>query len=205
MRETPRHLVELAREDSERVPRLGLGFLKTTVDPRLHRRLLEHLRANIHNFKPEPANDYLLTESKRFYPSLLYHDEAFNQSLLSDLQQAHEEWSGLPLKKAACYGVRVYQPGSYLHNHVDRARTHVVSCTICIDRRLSSRWPFYIEDVDGRPHEVSIEPGEIVFYESARLRHGRPYALDGEYYASIFVHYTPINWTLDAPGPLAAT
>ena len=36
----------------------------------------------------------------------------------------------------------------------------------------------------------------MVFYESARLLHGRPYALDGEYYASVFVHFTPIGWEL---------
>jgi prolyl 4-hydroxylase len=40
----------------------------------------------------------------------------------------------------------------------------------------------------------------MVFFEGARLKHGRPYALDGQYYANIFVHYTPLDWDLDAKG-----
>jgi prolyl 4-hydroxylase len=201
MYETPERLVELQSKDLEKVTLLGLGFVKTTLDPWLHERLLEHFRSNVHNFKSEAANGFLMTENSRSYPSLLYQNEKFNQRLMSDLQSAHERWSGLSLKKAACYGIRVYQPRSYLYNHVDHARTHIVSSTICVDHRLHGPWPLYIEDLEGRPHEVSIEPGEMVFYEGARLKHGRPYPLDGEYYANIFVHYTPVDWDLDALRP----
>jgi len=48
-----------------------------------------------------------------------------------------------------------------------------------------------MEDVDGNASQVVIEPGEFVFYEGMRLAHGRPYPLDGEFYAGIFVHYQP--------------
>ena len=68
-----------------------------------------------------------------------------------------------------------------------------MSSTICVDHRLRSPWPLYVEDDAGRPHEVSIEPGEMVFSEGARLTHGRPYALDGEYYANISC--TTPQWT----------
>ena len=200
MYETPQHLVDAQSRDRSKVPELGLGFLKVTLDSRIHSRLMDHLRSNIHNFKSEPSNGFVCTENPRSYPSLLYQDEEFNQKVLRDLHQAHEEWSGLPLRKAACYGIRVYQPQSYLFKHVDHARTHIVSSTICVDHRLNSPWPLYIEDQDGKPNEVSIEPGEMVFFEGARLKHGRPYALDGQYYANIFVHYTPLTWDLDAQG-----
>jgi len=38
-----------------------------------------------------------------------------------------------------------------------------------------------------------MNPGEMVFYEGARLRHGRAYPLQGDYYVSIFVHYRPVT------------
>jgi hypothetical protein len=192
LHKTPERLIQWQLKDRAKIPLLGLGFHKTTIDRSLHEVLLRHLRSNIHKFKSEPANAFLQTESATAYPSLLYHDEEFNQQLLRDLQGMHERWSGLSLKQAACYGIRVYQPGSYLYNHTDRP-THVVSSTICVDHRLTNRWPLYIEDLDGRAHEVPVEPGEIVFFEGARLQHGRPYALEGEYYATIFIHYTPTN------------
>jgi hypothetical protein len=204
LHQTPPHLVKQQQAVRNKVPLLGLGFLKTKIDPALHERLLKHLHANIHKFKSEPPNEYLLTESKSAFPSMLYQDEEFNQQLLRELQKLHEEWSGLKLKRAACYGIRIYQPGSYLYSHTDR-ETHVVSSTICVDHRLSNRWPLYIEDLEGQPHEIPVEPGEMVFFEGARLEHGRPYALDGEYYANIFVHYTPTSLAFDPRGGSLST
>jgi prolyl 4-hydroxylase len=201
MYETPAHLFTDQMEILKSVRSLGLGFKKTTLDPQIYERLLDHFRSNIHRFKSEPSNGFIETENPRAFPSLLYQDDAFNQQLLSDLQPAHEAWSGLPIRRAACYGIRVYQPKSYLYNHVDRAGTHVVSSTVCVDHRLISPWPLYIEDNEGRPHEVSIEPGEMVFFEGARLKHGRPYPLEGEYYANIFIHYTPLDWHLTPQEP----
>lgn len=198
MYETPRHLVEGLEESLKLVPSLGLGFAKVTLDPSIFEGLRIHFLSNIQNFKSETNDDFISSDNPRTYPSLLYHNEAFNQKLMSDLHAAHETWSGLKLKKAACYGIRVYQSGSFLYNHVDRAATHIVSSTICVDHRLNSPWPLYIEDHDGRAHEISVEPGEMVFFEGAKLKHGRPYALDGEYYANIFVHYTPLDWKLGA-------
>jgi hypothetical protein len=192
LHKTPEGLIQGQIKDRAKIPLLGLGFHKTTIDRALHEALLHHFRSNIHKFKSEPANAFLQTESANGFPSLLYQDEEFNQKLLRDLQGMHESWSGLPLKKAACYGIRVYQPGSYLYSHTDRT-THIVSSTICVDHRLTNCWPLHIEDLEGHTHEVPVDPGEIVFFEGARLQHGRPYALEGEYYANIFVHYTPLN------------
>lgn len=199
MYETPAHLADRQHRDLSRVPSLGRGFKKVALDPVLHTRLLDHFRSNVRNFRSEPGNPYLLTENKRAFPSLIYQDEKFNGRLMDDLQAVHQEWSGVELKSAACYGIRVYQPGSYLYNHLDQINTHIVSSTICIDHRLNDPWPLCIEDLEGHPHEVFVEPGEMVFYEGARLSHGRPYPLDGEYYANMFVHYTPVDWKLKKP------
>jgi hypothetical protein len=42
---------------------------------------------------------------------------------------------------------------------------------------------------------VDIPPGKLFFYESAKLSHGRPSTLDGEFYAHIFVHFRPVGWS----------
>ena len=199
MYETPAHLLEQHKKAKEVVPSLGVGYSKAKLDSQLHEQLLNHMRLNLHKFRSEAAGEFIQTENRRSYPSLLYQDEEFNQRLMSSLQPVHEKWCGRPVKKAACYGIRVYQPGSYLFNHIDHTHTHVVSSTICVDHRLRNPWPLWIEDDEGRPQEVSIEPGEMVFFEGARLLHGRPHVLDGEYYANIFVHYTPLDWSIGAP------
>ena len=38
-----------------------------------------------------------------------------------------------------------------------------------------------------------MEPGDIVYYESARCLHGRMNPLRGEYYINLFSHYRPID------------
>ena len=201
MYETPEHLATNQADIADKVRSLGLGFKKVKLPSEMHGRLLAHLRTNVQKFKPEASDAFIETENSRCFPSLLYQDEAFNQALLAELQPMHEEWSGVSLKKAACYGIRAYQPRSYLYNHIDRARTHVVSSTICVDCKLNEEWPLYIEDLEGKPCEVAVEPGEMVFFEGALLKHGRPYPLDGEFYANLFLHYTPLDWELDLQSP----
>ena len=48
------------------------------------------------------------------------------------------------------------------------------------------RHPLY-DDWD----QVVLRPGEMLFYESARLAHGRPSVFRGQFYDNIFVHYKP--------------
>ena len=91
----------------------------------------------------------------------------------------------------SCYGVRTYQRDSYLHLHVDTVNTHVISGIINVNQSVGSAWPLEILDHDGKLHSVTMEPGDLVFYESARLLHGRPHPLDGDSYANVFVHYMP--------------
>lgn len=198
MYETPPEIVEQQGKLRETVPSLGLGFKKTSLDPALHGRLMDSLRTNVHRFKSEPGGGFIHSENPRAYPSLIHTDRDLNDALLDELLEEHEAWSGLRLKKAACYGIRVYQPRSYLYVHIDRAQSHVVSSTICVDSRVNTPWPLYIEDEEGKSNEVVLEPGEMAFFEGARLKHGRPYPLDGDYYANIFLHYTPVDWKLSA-------
>ena len=180
-------------EQQVAAPYYGVGFRKAKLDPEIHRHLSEFFRANVERFRPEHEIDVVCSGTPQTIPSLYYEDRSFNAWLSRALQPRHEEWSGMRLVGTYCYGIRVYQRGTFLHTHVDRPGTHIISSTICVDHRLNDAWPLHIEDVDGNASQIDLEPGEILFYEGARLKHGRPYPLDGDYYAGIFVHYRPIQ------------
>jgi prolyl 4-hydroxylase len=187
---TPAEFDVRTRNQQARVPYLNVGFHKIDVSQtpwfgELH----EHYRIHEKDFRPEGSNPFLLNVDPSKPPALLYEDPDFNARLHQTLQPLHEEWCGQHLMPTACYGMRMYLSGAYLFNHVDRIETHVVSSTLCIAQELEGRWPLYIEDRDGVPHEVDINPGEIVFYESAKLKHGRPYDLMGSHYVGQFIHY----------------
>lgn len=192
---------ELARRQhflQSLVPYYGLGFRKTVLEPTLFARIMDHYLENLDRFHPEVEDGFILNEDPLRLPSLLFEDKDFNRRLLRELHPAHEAWAGMPLREANCYGIRVYQRGSYLYGHVDNPLTHHISATICVDHRLDRPWPLHLVDIEGRAHQVSLEPGEMLFFEGARLEHGRPFPLDGDYFANLYVHYTPLDWQAPA-------
>jgi len=104
-----------------------------------------------------------------------------------------EKWAGLPLELTSVYGVRRYKRGAVLYTHLDKLSTHVISVIINIAQKVNEPWPLYIMDHAGKPHQVSLEPGEMLWYESAKLVHGRPLPFNGTYYDNIFVHFKPTS------------
>ena len=189
--EMPEWLKTQTRQQQSAAQYCGLGFKVGRLDPEIHSLLQEKLRASAAQFVPEQSIGEIETLNQSFIPTLSFEDQQFNEAVSLTLKPAHEEWSGMQLVDSACYGFRAYQRGCYLHNHVDRSDTHVISSTICIDSRLEQPWPLCVEDIYGESHQVNLQPGEFLFYEGARLLHGRPWPLVGDYYVGMFIHYRP--------------
>lgn len=111
--------------------------------------------------------------------------------VLHELLPYAEAWSGIELTPATAYGFRLYQNQSQLTMHVDKMQTHIISFIYHIDSDANEPWPIVIEDFHGVTHEVTLTPGDLLFYESSKCFHGRPRRLNGRYYSSLFVHYYP--------------
>lgn len=119
--------------------------------------------------------------------------------VLDALQGLHEDWSGVELTPRAAYGFRIYRSGQSLRRHCDRLETHVISSIVHVAADVDEPWPLTIEDHAGRPHDVVLEPGQMLLYESASCPHARRLPLVGRYYTSLFLHYQPKqgwDWTL---------
>mmetsp|Transcript_1625 Transcript_1625/g.3400 ORF Transcript_1625/g.3400 Transcript_1625/m.3400 type:complete len:556 (-) Transcript_1625:37-1704(-) len=121
-----------------------------------------------------------------------------HQERLKDMVSA---WSGVEVEETVMYGFRQYQEGARLLTHVDRHTTHAVSLIVNIAQGgLEEPWPVEVYDHGGRLHEVVMEPGDVVYYESAKNLHGRNRPLKGKngYYVNLFTHYRPVaegdNW-----------
>mmetsp|Transcript_33244 Transcript_33244/g.87438 ORF Transcript_33244/g.87438 Transcript_33244/m.87438 type:complete len:299 (+) Transcript_33244:116-1012(+) len=100
-------------------------------------------------------------------------------------------------------GVRVYQRGASLAPHLDWAHKFVVSATINVRQAQNDTgWPLHMRDFGGRAaHVLEHLEGEAVLYEGSRMLHGRPHALDDEYYAAAFVGFVPENYPSSRPWP----
>lgn len=105
-----------------------------------------------------------------------------------------EQWSNVTLELTDIYGMRRYEDGARLLTHVDREETHAASLIINVAQgRVRKPWNVEIYDFDGHLHEIEMDEGDIVYYESARCLHGRMQPLEGEYYVNLFAHYRPVG------------
>ena len=214
--EPPPRVTETADALRARVPLLGAGdatcrgFERQRLDDDVFAEVQRRFAVARHAMEWEHGDaigTYIGTTHPFLPPCLQAFDLEFNQLLLELMLPIHEAWCGFALEPAACFGFRVYLDGAFLHTHVDRSESHVISSTLCVDQLLYAPWPLAVTDADGREHAVATAPGEYVLYESAHILHGRPTPLNGRFQAALFLHYRPADdWQLwiDSPRDWAA-
>eukprot|EP00985_Skeletonema_marinoi_P000717 scaffold252_cov204-Skeletonema_marinoi.AAC.5 len=101
-----------------------------------------------------------------------------------------EEWTGMELEPSSMYGIRMYTDGAVLSPHADRTPL-ISSCIINVAQDVDEDWPLEVYGRDGLAYNVTMQPGDMVLYESHSLIHGRPFSLKGRYFANIFIHFQP--------------
>merc|ERR1712226_1455272 len=93
------------------------------------------------------------------------------------------------------YGIRIYKEGAVLATHVDRMPL-VSSAIVNVAQDVDEPWPIEVIGHDGKAHNVTMLPGDMVLYESHSVLHGRPFPLKGEYMANIFIHFEPVGHSI---------
>ena len=154
----------------------GFGLARAPME--LVEELQKGIRDGIETAGEEPMDGVINGPQA---PLLVHRPDLVNR-VLHELLPYAEEWSGMTLVPHQAYGFRLYRNESQLLMHVDRLQTHVISFILHIDSEKADPWPIFIEDFNGRTHEVILTPGDLLFYESSKCFHGRPRRLNGEWY-----------------------
>lgn len=159
--------------------------------------LRKHLHHGLVNNPPsEGVVDAIGGSERKNGDPLMIVDNQLNSWVLEELKPIHEAWANTTLIGNNAYGLRVYRNESNLNMHVDKSDTHVISSILHVDHDpMSEPWPIVIEDFQGRLHEVVLESGDVLLYESSKCFHGRPKRFNGSWYTSLFIHYYPDYWT----------
>ena len=174
-----------------------VGFKKLRAPPELWRLISDFWEKNKENAKPEQwgvGNTYTNNwESPSTMVSvedtaLRGGGQRFKQNLWDEAKKVLGEWTGQELTQCSLYGIRVYHEGSILATHVDRLPL-VSSAIINVAQDLDEPWPLEVYGHDGKATNVTMEPGNMVLYESHSVLHGRPFPLKGRFMANIFVHF----------------
>lgn len=163
---------------------------------------------NIHIDHPEMRNNTLLIE--------MANSEIVKETIVKTLKPLVEVWSNEKLSSdVVIWGIRRYLRGATLAFHVDRLPTHVLSVVLqvlsyqyfvqkkishCfnllfqffqISQSVQNNWPLNLIDLKGNQRKIYMKPGEMLFYESAKVFHGRQEPLQGEFFDNVFVHFHP--------------
>lgn len=158
------------------LPRFASEGFKVMDAPK---ELWQRLRANYQAHKNTPnienfPNGHLHVDEAhkpRFIGNA--EQQRLNDEVTAALKPICEAWSNVSLIPTSTYGVRVYTNGSTLFMHADTAGTHIISAILHIDDDLDEPWPLEIEDHQGKLHALSLQPGQMVLYESATQFHSR--------------------------------
>jgi prolyl 4-hydroxylase len=124
----------------------------------------------------------------------IHEQPAIKRMVTEQVQEILEAWSGQTLIPTSVYGIRAYHNQSILAPHVDRLPL-VISAIINVDQDCDEPWPLEVIGHDGVAVNLTMEPGDMVLYESHSVIHGRPYPLNGNYYANLFLHFEPFSYT----------
>ena len=184
------------KEPNEYIPNYTqVGFKKEKLDNQLFEKINKFYTSNLEKNKPEfVEGGYVeIEETGEFGSDVIELSDELRQEIHDSLKPQLEIWSNIELIPTFVYGIRVYKKGSILISHRDKLKTHIISAIINVAQEVAEEWPLIIDDNYYRKHQVFLNPGEVLFYESGRLFHGRPIPLKGNKFANIFCHFMPAS------------
>ncbi len=118
--------------------------------------------------------------------------QAQQLDVVKALQSVLEAWTQQTLLLTSMYGIRVYGSDAILSPHVDRLPL-VSSAIINVAQDIDEPWVLELIGHDGKATNVTMQPWDMVLYESHSIIHGRPFPLKGKYYANLFIHFEPLG------------
>ena len=175
------------------------GFKKIKAPKALYDLLRNHWDTNKANWKEEKwakGNVYVNHWHNPTYmvsvedTGMIGGGPELKEAIWAEAKPVIEEWTGMELKSTSLYGIRAYTEGAVLAPHADRLPL-VSSCIINVDQDVDEPWVLEVYDRHDRAVNVTMEPGDMVLYESGSLVHGRPFPLKGRFYANTFIHFEP--------------
>ena len=154
----------------------------------------KHLRER-ETMKLEPAvnQDTVAT-------SMVHLDAPMSERIAEVIKPMVQDWLDRTVELTRMYGIREFHKGNILRPHVARVGTQVASAVLVVHKDLDGEpdWDFQVTLYDGQRKSLNLNPGQMIFFESATLIHGFPFPFKGKDMGLIFIHFRPFEgWTWD--------
>lgn len=97
---------------------------------------------------------------------------ALKDAVWESSRETIQQWTGENLVPSSLYGIRVYKENAVLVPHVDRLPL-ISSAIINVAQDVDEPWPLEVVGSDGVARNITMEPGDLVLYESHSVLHGK--------------------------------
>jgi prolyl 4-hydroxylase len=186
------------KEANEFIPNYTVsGFQKFRLPSALFEKIQKFYRENqLAQHDEHVPGDFIFNAANHNQVSstVVELSDALRLEIHDTMKPLMEAWCGKTLEPTFVYGIRIYKDKAVLKPHRDRLETHIISAILNVDQVVREDWPLVIDDNSYRSHHVLLKPGDMVFYEGGRLKHGRPIAFEGTVFANIFCHFKPSDY-----------
>jgi prolyl 4-hydroxylase len=194
---SPERLVNPHRAPHEFLPNYTkIGFEKFPVPKPLFKKVLKFYRENKSTQKDEYVKGFIFNAlvPEKSTSTLIDMPNTLRAEIHEVLKPLVAAWCSKPVEPTFVYGIRTYKDKAVLKQHRDRIETHIFGVIINVAQVVREEWLLMIEDHAYEEHQIVLKPGEMIFYESARLKHGRPIPFEGSVFANIFCHFKPVGY-----------
>lgn len=87
-----------------------------------------------------------------------------------EMHEKIEEWGNTDLDLTYVYGLRLFRNTTTIKMHLDKKGSHALGYVLHVGASEdynpeADPWPFLIEDLYGRTHEITMVPGDLIFFE----------------------------------------
>jgi len=177
------------------LPRLTeKGFEKIKIPSKIWEPL-KQMYLTLKQLPPEKEiEDSGMLKNSIIYP--MWQLDALVEQVHNDLIPIFEWWCKESLEVTVRYGLRSYFKGAILKKHKDWINTHHVSSIMVLDKNLDGKkdWPLQFQDHNGLWHDIYLNPGDMLLYESATCEHGREVPFQGKNYVNCYFHSRLKSW-----------
>ena len=198
-------LKNLTQHQRHLIPKLTpLGYQKMDIPKELYQKILEDRSEDI---REEPCstdfrlirncNKVVEKDGEVVYESNqnnwlidLKSPFVMDAVLEAYLRPMLEKWTNTKLRFLQRYGIRRYTRGARVWSHVDDVPDFIAGVILQIDQKVEEDWTLNVLDHEGTQQRIILKPGQMLMWESAAVPHGRQYALKGDYYDNLMVHFT---------------
>ena len=167
------------KTDNEKITAYSdTGFAHAKLDKKIHQQILDLA------LKSQSQTDDKSNHSLELPPSLKTQIEAHIKPQL-------EKWAGINLTLSEVESIQTHGDKATISSHRNSKDSQIISCMMRISQDIDENWQFQIEDHFYRQHDIVFQAGDMLFYEGARLAHGREVPMNGRHVTDLLCHFVP--------------